>query len=92
MTGSAGVGEAGVSGVPGSAGVGEVGANVSTGAGIPGAAYGTAAPSATGDPEEIQEEIRVLQARLQEALKREEYEMAAKYRDKIRELKEGRVE
>lgn len=62
------------------------------GAGMPGTAYGTAAPSATGDPEEIQEEIRVLQARLQEALKHEEYEMAAKYRDKIRELKEGRVE
>lgn len=37
----------------------------------------------------IEEQIRVLQARLQDALLREEYETAALCRDKIKELKEG---
>ncbi len=36
-----------------------------------------------------QEQIRILNARLQEAIVREEYETAAQCRDKIRELKEG---
>lgn len=36
------------------------------------------------------EEIRSLDLRLREALRREEYEIAAQCRDKIRELKEGR--
>lgn len=35
------------------------------------------------------EQIRILEARLKEALKREEYEIAAQCRDKIKELKEG---
>lgn len=35
------------------------------------------------------EQIRILEARLQEALKREEYETAAQCRDKIKELREG---
>ncbi len=35
------------------------------------------------------EQIRILEAKLQEALKREEYETAAQCRDRIRELKEG---
>lgn len=37
----------------------------------------------------VEEQIRVLKARLQDALAREEYEVAAQCRDKIRELKEG---
>lgn len=36
-----------------------------------------------------EEQIRILDAKLQEALKREEYEVAAQCRDRIRELKEG---
>lgn len=38
---------------------------------------------------DIEEQIRILSARLQEAIAREEYETAARCRDKIRELKEG---
>lgn len=37
----------------------------------------------------VEEQIRVLKARLQDALAREEYETAALCRDKIKELKEG---
>ena len=37
---------------------------------------------------DIEEQIRILNARLQEAIVREEYETAAQCRDKIRELKE----
>lgn len=37
----------------------------------------------------VEEQIRVLKARLQDALVREEYEIAAQCRDKIKELKEG---
>ncbi|MCI9105665.1 MAG: excinuclease ABC subunit B [Lachnospiraceae bacterium] len=37
---------------------------------------------------DIEEQIRILDARLQEAIAREEYEVAAQCRDKIRELKE----
>lgn len=37
----------------------------------------------------VEEQIRVLKTRLQEALAREEYETAAQCRDKIKELKEG---
>lgn len=37
----------------------------------------------------VEEQIRVLKARLQDALAREEYETAAQCRDKINELKEG---
>ena len=37
----------------------------------------------------VEEQIRVLKARLQDALAREEYETAAQCRDKIKELKEG---
>lgn len=36
-----------------------------------------------------EEQIRILDAKLHEALKREEYEVAAQCRDRIRELKEG---
>lgn len=49
----------------------------------------------SGDAEaavDIREQIEILNARLQDALKREEYENAAQYRDKIRELKEGMAE
>lgn len=42
-----------------------------------------------GSELDIEEQIRILDARLQEAIAREEYETAAKCRDKIRELKEG---
>lgn len=35
------------------------------------------------------EQIRVLEAKLKEAVRREEYEAAAQYRDQIRALKEG---
>jgi len=35
-------------------------------------------------------EIRLLEARLKEAVREEEYELAAKYRDQIKELKEGK--
>lgn len=38
---------------------------------------------------DVEEQIRILNARLQEAIVREEYETAAQCRDKIRELKEG---
>ena len=38
---------------------------------------------------DIEEQIRILNARLQEAIVREESETAAQCRDKIRELKEG---
>lgn len=37
----------------------------------------------------VEEQIRVLKARLEDALSREEYEAAAQCRDKIKELKEG---
>ncbi len=36
---------------------------------------------------DVQEQIRILDARLKEALKREQYEVAAQCRDRIRELK-----
>ena len=38
---------------------------------------------------DVKEQLRILDARLHEAIAREEYEAAARYRDKIRELKEG---
>lgn len=38
---------------------------------------------------DAEEQIRILDARLHEALAREEYEVAAQCRDKIRELREG---
>ncbi len=38
---------------------------------------------------DVEEQIRILNARLQEAIAREEYVVAAQCRDKIRELKEG---
>lgn len=43
------------------------------------------------DPEvnDPAEKIRVLEAKLKEAVRREEYESAAQYRDQIRALKEG---
>lgn len=47
---------------------------------------------ADGDrPAQIREELRILEARLKEALKREEYETAARCRDKIKELR-GEIE
>lgn len=39
---------------------------------------------------DVQEKIRLLDAKLHEALAREEYEMAAQCRDQIRALKEGK--
>lgn len=38
---------------------------------------------------DVKEQIRILQAKLNEALEREEYETAAECRDKIKSLKEG---
>ena len=38
---------------------------------------------------DVKEKLRILDARLHEAIAREEYEAAARYRDRIRELKEG---
>ncbi|MDD3252162.1 MAG: UvrB/UvrC motif-containing protein [Lachnospiraceae bacterium] len=38
---------------------------------------------------DVGEQIRILDARLHEALEREEYEAAAQYRDQIKALKEG---
>lgn len=37
-----------------------------------------------------EQEIRILQAKLLEAVKEEEYELAARYRDQIKEIKEGK--
>lgn len=37
----------------------------------------------------VEEQIRILKARLEDALEREEYEAAAQCRDKIKELREG---
>lgn len=82
----------GAPGVPGNSG-GVSG--VSDGAGIAGESGGAGVPGTSGNvrPEaDVREEIQILQARLQDALKKEEYERAAQYRDKIRELKEGMVE
>ncbi|MCD2491811.1 UvrB/UvrC motif-containing protein [Lacrimispora sp. NSJ-141] len=42
----------------------------------------------TEKTEDIQNSIEILSSKLQEAIREEEYEMAAKYRDEIRELKE----
>lgn len=42
-----------------------------------------------GAEPDVKEQIRILDARLQEALRREEYEIAAQCRDKIKELREG---
>lgn len=54
----------------------------------------TAADEMTSGQEEtgmnVQEKIRLLDAKLHEALAREEYEMAAQFRDQIRALKEGK--
>lgn len=54
----------------------------------------TAADEMTSGQEEtgmdVQEKIRLLDAKLHEALAREEYEMAAQCRDQIRALKEGK--
>jgi protein arginine kinase activator len=43
------------------------------------------------EPEKLEpdEKIRLLEARLQDALSREDYETAAKCRDEIREIREG---
>lgn len=43
----------------------------------------------TPDVTDAREQICILEARLQEALKREEYEIAAQCRDRIKELREG---
>lgn len=41
-------------------------------------------------PDTEEDQIRVWDIKLKQALKQEEYELAAEYRDKIRELKEGK--
>lgn len=82
----------GAPGVPGNSGSVS---GASDGAGIAGESGGAGVPGTSGNvrPEaDVREEIQILQARLQDALKKEEYERAAQYRDKIRELKEGMVE
>ena len=40
----------------------------------------------------ISKQIRQLEARLHEAVRNEEYEAAARYRDQIRELKEAQAQ
>ena len=47
--------------------------------------------SRTAQSEKVtgEEELSLLNSRLKEAIQEEEYEMAAKYRDAIRELKES---
>lgn len=45
--------------------------------------------SVPGGEIDVEEQIRILDARLHEAIAREEYELAAECRDKIKELKEG---
>ena len=60
-----------------------------------GAADGTETMSAAGDlpdPESPEEQILALDARLKEAIRQEEYELAARYRDEIRALKERKEE
>lgn len=47
-------------------------------------------PEANTEDENHLEELKVLEAKLKESLKKEEYEFAAKYRDKIKELKKER--
>lgn len=44
-----------------------------------------------GEPEEMsaKEQMDILDAKLKEAVRKEEYELAARYRDRIKELKEG---
>lgn len=42
------------------------------------------------EPDDPQEQIRILEAKLKEAIRREEYEAAAECRDQIRALKEGK--
>ncbi len=55
------------------------------GSDLPGEDSGAAS---SGDQADAAEQIRLLEARLKEALKREEYEVAAQCRDKIRALRE----
>ena len=43
----------------------------------------------TPESEDPRERLRILDAKLHEAIAREEYEEAARYRDQIKELKEG---
>lgn len=50
---------------------------------------GDVSRAAADQPGDAEEQIRILDARLQEALSREEYEIAAQCRDKIKELREG---
>lgn len=62
-----------------------------SGAGTETAAEGSADQSASAaEIMDVQEQIRILDARLHEALAREEYEMAAQYRDQIRTLREDK--
>lgn len=51
--------------------------------------FSVSADDSDGRVPDVEEQLRILDARLHEALSREEYEMAAQCRDKIRELKEG---
>ena len=62
---------------------------------IDGMADGTESAAAAGklpDPESSEEQILALDARLKEAIRQEEYELAARYRDEIRALKERKEE
>lgn len=47
----------------------------------------TADQIASGEVHSVEMEIRILDAKLQDALKKEEYDMAARYRDQIKALK-----
>lgn len=58
-------------------------------AGADGSGLTAGDPGTSGEAVDVQEQIRVLDARLHEAIAREEYEVAAQCRDKIKELKEG---
>lgn len=62
---------------------------------IDGMADGAESAAAAGklpDPESPEEQILALDARLKEAIRQEEYELAARYRDEIRALKERKEE
>lgn len=72
-----------------SSGDGKVSANMTAGAmagAVPAAAAGSAEESGKSGVRDANEQIRVLKARLSEALAREEYEKAAQCRDWIRAL------
>lgn len=74
----------------GDAGAGKMaGEPAAAGAGASGASGDEVSPEGTPRTElDVKEKIRILDAKLHEALEREEYEVAARCRDQIKELRE----